>query len=270
MENKKIVIGSLICAALLSLVGCSSPTYDNTDVVSRPVLSPHPAKTQRPTITIRPTATVRPTQTVRPSATYKPSNTVSPTRTPWKPKPAQTNVPTSTYKPSATVRPTQTVRPAQTVKPSQTKKPTQGTRLSLDTTGNFSGLKLKRESDRNDFVAYEIKNSKTNRVSSLNGTEPQVKVAVDAFNEFKNNNSQFVAYKFLEFHQFDSAEVQKLRKQMKNNNITEYYRVTLEIYQYDRKSNGPYNDTSDDPHYLRVTMYKEGNQYKRLTSVSMR
>lgn len=146
-----------------------------------------------------------------------------------------------------------------------------GTKLPLDTTRNFQGLRLTRYSDHNDLIGASIKKNTKNKVSRLTGAEPEYKVAVDTFNEVSRKNNDFVAYKVLEYHQFDPSdkEFELLVKQSQYKDATEYYRFTFEIYQYEKSAEAAkydrYTDTSLDPHYLRVTVYKANGKYNRVS-----
>ncbi|MBQ7897550.1 MAG: hypothetical protein IJ323_03920 [Clostridia bacterium] len=169
------------------------------------------------------------------------------------------------------------------------------TKVSLDTTGDYSGLRLERQSDRNDFTLHNLNKSKINTADSLTGTEEPLIVAVSAFNAYKNQDGDsmaklhypntkgasdtsttenpFVAYKVLGYEKLPDSDVEKLNdsfesaKKLYGYNFdvtaTEYYRITMEIYQYEptEPNHSPYPNYEPDPYYFTALVYKADNSY---------
>ena len=149
---------------------------------------------------------------------------------------------------------------------------TSSTRLPLDTTGNYSGLRLRRVSTKNDLVGSRIRSSTTNMASRMTGTEPQLKVAVDAFENFKSSHTNFAAYKVMEYDTYSTSEVNRMNKILSGDKGTNFWRIVMEIYQYDEVTYGSsYTDTSADPYYFTVIIYQtQSGNYNLYSSVSSR
>ncbi len=155
-------------------------------------------------------------------------------------------------------------------------------RVSLDTTSNYSGLKMNRTSTANDIAAMQIKNNKDNLISNCDGSEIPIKLAVMLFNSYKNedpnalvslshpitnNNAanhdlsgksdSYVAYKVIEYSPIKQSLVDSFNKIYKKG--TEYYEalqasegvtVTMLVYTYNK-----------DPYYLNATFYNIRNNW---------
>ena len=208
-----------------------------------------------------------------------------------KPSVPSTNTNTTpTVKPSV---PSTNTNTTPTVKPST--NTSQSTKVALDTTGDYSGLRLKRQSDRNDFTLHNLNKSKINTADSLTGTEKPLIVAVNAFNAYKNQNGEdmaklhypntigaestsvtenpFVAYKVLGYEKLPDSDIEKLNDSLKSAKklygynfdiiATEYYRITMEIYQYEptEPNHSPYPNYEPDPYYFTALVYKADNSY---------
>jgi len=170
-----------------------------------------------------------------------------------------TYTPIRTPKNSQTAKPTAKPGKTATAKPSATVKPATGGRVPLDTTGQYSGLRLKRYSDRNDFTARDI-NGNENQISRLTGAEPEFKAAVEQFEIYKKKNSKAVAYKALGYFELGDKELNLLNKSLakQKKTATDYYRIILEVYQYEptEAKKTPYTDTDPDPYYFIAVVYK--------------
>ncbi len=176
-------------------------------------------------------------------------------------------------------------------------------RVSLDTTGDYKGLRLERDSDKNDAIGYEIEHNKANKASSLTGGEEPVKLAVATFNAYKNGDSNaysklyhpsfkgmtltndsaktFVAYKVLEYTELGGNELKQLNKGLENAAklsgsgkkvvATEFCRITLEVYKFEPTPSiyDKYPDYSADPQYLRVGIYKADGEYYVYTTLTV-
>ena len=175
-------------------------------------------------------------------------------------------------------------------------------KVSLDTTGNYSGLRLKPISDRNDLICHEINKNTQNQVSRLTGNEEPLKVAVAAFNALKDENAQalaslyypssksqsfsldgnsekFIAYKVLEYHKFNQAETEKVEKYARStyniadsSKVTGYYRVSFKVYKYDEAPDTLYDYKiyNADPFHFRVTVIEVDSKpylYTYMTAV---
>ena len=222
------------------------------------------------------------TPTVKPSVPSTNTNT-TPTVKP--------SVPSTNTKPDTNTNVNTNTTP--TIKPST--NTSQSTKVALDTTGDYSGLRLKRQSDRNDFTLHNLNKSKINKADSLTGAEKPLIVAVNAFNAYKNRNGEdmaklhypntrgaedasitenpFVAYKVLGYEQLPDDDVEKLNDSFKSAKklygynfdiiATEYYRITMEIYQYEptEPNHSPYPNYEADPYYFTALVYKADNSY---------
>lgn len=219
--------------------------------------------------------------TVKPSVPSTNTNTNTNTNTSTKPSVPSTNTNTNTSTNTNT-------------KPSVS-TPSVSTKVPLDTTGDYSGLRLERQSDRNDFTLHNLKKSEINTADSLTGTEKPLIVAVNAFNAYKNQNgtamaklhypntrgaedtsvteNPFVAYKVLGYEKLSDSDLEKLNDSFKSAKklygynfditATEYYRITMEIYQYEptEPNRSPYPNYEADPYYFTALVYKADNSY---------
>lgn len=105
----------------------------------------------------------------------------------------------------------------------------------------------------------------------MTGYEPQLKIAVVAFNDFKKNHETFAAYKVIEYDTYSSSDIEKMNKTLSDKGV-QFWRITMDIYQYKESSFGsPYTNTEDEPYYMIVCIYKTASgKYERFTYMTTR